>query len=250
MGVNPEPVALADPAAAPKRAARLDDHVTRNARARPAMRTEYLRDRAAPRPTWPPTWLAQFEAWFDDAVAAGLPEPNAMVLATADAGRPAQRPDRAAQGRRRAWIRLVHQLHLAQGHRDRRQPVRQPGLPLAPDRPPGRRRGPGRAGRPGRDRGLLRHPAARRRSSGAWASPQSQVVPDRAALDEALAEVERAVRPDGPTAPPPHWGGLRVRAGRRSSSGRAARAGCTTGCGSGGTGRQDQTGWVVERLAP
>jgi pyridoxamine 5'-phosphate oxidase len=30
------------------------------------------------------TWLAQFQRWFDDAVAAELPEPNAMVLATAD----------------------------------------------------------------------------------------------------------------------------------------------------------------------
>lgn len=30
------------------------------------------------------TWLAQFRRWFDDAVAAELVEPNAMVLATAD----------------------------------------------------------------------------------------------------------------------------------------------------------------------
>ena len=32
-----------------------------------------------------PTWLEQFDAWFADAVAAELPEPNAMVVATADA---------------------------------------------------------------------------------------------------------------------------------------------------------------------
>jgi pyridoxamine 5'-phosphate oxidase len=32
-----------------------------------------------------PTWVAQFDRWFADAVAAELPEPNAMVLATADA---------------------------------------------------------------------------------------------------------------------------------------------------------------------
>ena len=30
-----------------------------------------------------PTPLAQFRSWFDDAVAVGLPEPNAMVVATA-----------------------------------------------------------------------------------------------------------------------------------------------------------------------
>jgi pyridoxamine 5'-phosphate oxidase len=31
------------------------------------------------------TWVEQFDRWFADAVAAGLPEPNAMVVATADA---------------------------------------------------------------------------------------------------------------------------------------------------------------------
>lgn len=33
----------------------------------------------------PPTWLELFDRWFTDAVAAELPEPNAVVLATADA---------------------------------------------------------------------------------------------------------------------------------------------------------------------
>jgi pyridoxamine 5'-phosphate oxidase len=32
-----------------------------------------------------PTWIEQFDRWFADAVAADLPEPNAMVVATADA---------------------------------------------------------------------------------------------------------------------------------------------------------------------
>ena len=30
------------------------------------------------------TWLEQLQRWLDEAIAAGLPEPNAMVLATAD----------------------------------------------------------------------------------------------------------------------------------------------------------------------
>lgn len=39
-----------------------------------------------------PTWLEQLLAWLDDAAAAGLPEPNAMVLATAASdGRPGAR---------------------------------------------------------------------------------------------------------------------------------------------------------------
>jgi pyridoxamine 5'-phosphate oxidase len=32
-----------------------------------------------------PTWVEQFDRWFGDVVAAELPEPNAMVVATADA---------------------------------------------------------------------------------------------------------------------------------------------------------------------
>src|SRR4051794_41961688 len=35
--------------------------------------------------TLAPTWVEQFDRWFADAVAAELPEPNAMVVATADA---------------------------------------------------------------------------------------------------------------------------------------------------------------------
>ena len=38
------------------------------------------------------TWSIQFGRWLDDAIAADLPEPNAMVLATADGqGRPGAR---------------------------------------------------------------------------------------------------------------------------------------------------------------
>src|SRR3954469_25806182 len=32
-----------------------------------------------------PTWVEQFDRWFADAVSAELPEPNAVVVATADA---------------------------------------------------------------------------------------------------------------------------------------------------------------------
>ena len=31
-----------------------------------------------------PSWLEQFERWLESALSAGMPEPNAMVLATAD----------------------------------------------------------------------------------------------------------------------------------------------------------------------
>jgi pyridoxamine 5'-phosphate oxidase len=79
---------------------------------------------------------------------------------------------------------------------------------------------------------------------GAWASPQSQMVPGRETLDERLAEVQRRFA-DEPIPPPPHWGGLRVtpetvefwqgRSNRMHDRLRYRRA---------------ESGWVVERLAP
>jgi pyridoxamine 5'-phosphate oxidase len=80
---------------------------------------------------------------------------------------------------------------------------------------------------------------------GAWASPQSRVVPDRAAVDAGLAAaIERFG--DGPVPPPPHWGGLRVvpqtvefwqgRSNRLHDRLRFRRA--------------DDEVWAVERLAP
>lgn len=72
-----------------------------------------------------------------------------------------ERPDRAAQGVRPGRLRLLHQLRLAQGCRADRQPVGEPGVSLVPDAAPGGGHRPGGQGRPGRDRGVLRQPAAR-----------------------------------------------------------------------------------------
>jgi pyridoxamine 5'-phosphate oxidase len=81
---------------------------------------------------------------------------------------------------------------------------------------------------------------------GAWASAQSSVLPDRAALEGALAEVERRFAGHERLPAPPHWGGLRVvpesvefwqgRLGRLHDRLRYRRTGEGT--------------WVLERLAP
>jgi pyridoxamine 5'-phosphate oxidase len=48
------------------------------------MRRDYA-NRGLREPDLAPTWVEQFDRWFADTVAAELPEPNAFVLATADA---------------------------------------------------------------------------------------------------------------------------------------------------------------------
>jgi pyridoxamine 5'-phosphate oxidase len=44
---------------------------------------------------------------------------------------------------------------------------------------------------------------------GAWASPQSQVITDRAELEALLAQTQRRFAEDAPNCPP-HWGGYRL----------------------------------------
>ena len=56
-----------------------------------ALREEYARSGLAEGDLAPDP-ITMFRRWFDEAVAAGLHEPNAMVVATADAGaRPSAR---------------------------------------------------------------------------------------------------------------------------------------------------------------
>ncbi|HET6530297.1 MAG TPA: pyridoxal 5'-phosphate synthase, partial [Actinoplanes sp.] len=79
---------------------------------------------------------------------------------------------------------------------------------------------------------------------GAWASPQSQVVPDRAAVDAGLAAaVERFGA--GPVPAPPHWGGLRlVPETVEFWQGRSNRLHDRLRY------RRTPDDWVIERLAP
>ena len=78
---------------------------------------------------------------------------------------------------------------------------------------------------------------------GAWASPQSRVIPDREELDAGGRGRRTLRRRRHPASAA--LGRLRRGAGRRSSSGRAAPTACTTGCATAATARLAR-----ERLAP
>ena len=173
-----------------------------------------------------PTWVEQFDRWFADAVAAELPEPNAVVVATADAdGAPDARivlmkgydasgfvfgtsyaSAKGAQLAVNPRAALVFPWHALQ------RQVRVTGRV--------ERIGDGRVRRP-------LGPAA----AGLAAGRRRLGAVDRRRLPRGAGERVRLLdeqTPEGKVPRPAVWGGYRV-VPERWSSGRAAPTGCTTG---------------------
>lgn len=157
-----------------------------------------------------PTWHEQLARWLDEALTAGLPEPNAMVLATADAeGLPSSRTVLAKGLDPRGVVfytnftsRKMHDLNAT-----RFAAATFPWLGLHRQT---HLRGPvevidqeeSRAYWQTRPRGA---------QLGAWASAQSAVIQNRRALDMALEQVARRFADCEQVPLPPHWGGVRIR---------------------------------------
>ena len=186
--------------------------------------------------------LQQFDKWLREAIAAHVPEPNAMTLATVSAdGRPSTRivliKGYDARGlvwytnyQSRKGLELAGNPHAAlQFHWvELERVVRIEGrVELASAEES--------------DAYYATRPLDSR--LGAWASPQSQVIGSRAVL---VANAAKAALQHGLTPPrPPHWGGLRLVPqawefwqGRKSRLHDRLRY------------RQDGSAWVRERLAP
>ncbi len=193
-----------------------------------------------------PDPVRQFRRWLDEALAAQLPEPTAFTLATVDAasGQPSQRvvllkglPDEAA-------FLFYSNYDSRKGQQLAAQPRAAlnffwPGLE-----------------RQVRVEGIMEKadPAlstayfqSRPRGSqvGAWASPQSEVLPDRSTLERYEQETEARFADQNPLPRPPHWGGYVLRPHRVEFwQGRPSRL-------------HDRllyeragTDWIISRLAP
>jgi len=152
-----------------------------------------------------PDPIAQFRRWLDDARAAGLVEPEAMTVSTTA---PAARVVllRGVDDRGFAFFTNYESAKARELAADPAVALSFVWLPL--------HRAVRVAGRAERlpEAESDAYFASRPRGSrvGAWASPQSEVIADRAALDAEVAAVE--ARFDGRDIPrPPHWGGFLVR---------------------------------------
>ena len=171
------------------------------------LRVDYMRAALDERDVDPDPFR-QFARWFDEAVGVQVPEPNAMTLATVDAaGRPSARIVllKAADGRGLTFYTNYASRKAGELGPDARaallffwvelqRQVRVEGTVEKVD--------VGTA-----DAYWITRPRLSR--IGAWASPQSEPLRDRAALEARFADAE--ARFPGDLVPrPPHWGGYRL----------------------------------------
>jgi len=170
------------------------------------LRTEYKREQLDEAAVHPDA-IAQFVRWFDAAVAARVPEPTAMTLATVADGQPSAR------------IVLLKAVDAAgfvfftnYDSRKGRELAAAPRAALLFFWPELERQvriegDVAKVSAPESDAYFASRPRASQ--IGAWASPQSRAIADRTVLERSYAEEEARYAEGVPR--PPHWGGYRLR---------------------------------------
>lgn len=152
--------------------------------------------------------IGQFLAWLQEAGEHGVVMPNAMALATADQeGRPAVRHVLLRQADERGFVFFTNYESRKARHLEATPHAALVFLWKTMDRQVCVTGRVERATQEESDAYFATRPRAAQ--IGAWASPQSAVIPSRAELDERLVSFER--RFEGEDVPrPTHWGGYRV----------------------------------------
>jgi len=209
----------------------------------PSLRREYTLGELTESQVLPDA-IDQFSRWFADAEAAGLVEPNAMTLATADAGGvPSARVVLLKSFDARGFV-----FYTNYTSRKGRELTANPRAALCFYWQPLERqvRVEGTIERTTREESeQYFHSRPRAAQIGAWASDQSNVIGSREELERRDAELNARFG-DGPVPLPDCWGGFRViprvvefwqgRLSRLHDRLRYTRS-------AGG-------GWVIERLSP
>lgn len=155
-----------------------------------------------------PDPVRQFDAWLADVLAAGIPEPTAMTLATANReGRPSARTVLLKSVDRNGFV-----FYTNYESRKGRELEENPHAALVFSWPQLRRQvcitgTVSKVSRAESEEYFRTRP--RGHQLGAWASLQGEVVASRAGLDRRLAELEERYR-DRDVPLPPYWGGFRL----------------------------------------
>ena len=156
--------------------------------------------------------IKQFQAWFDDAIAAKLPLPEAMNLATATPeSRPSSRVVLLKQVDQKGFVFFTN-YHSAKAQQLESNPYA--ALVFYWPQLDRQVRIEGKVERTSVAESAEYFQTRPRESQiGAWASPQSSVIAGREVLEERARELEEYYR-DREIECPGHWGGYRLRPDR------------------------------------